>query len=205
MTSLPHRSLYFEFSSIRPSARPPSRLERLVAVDSSTITITITTTTSSSSMVKSSRRAGVTSPAAPVSVSVPKRAAGVRKARSHRPCPPCHSETRTFFGGRRRLRKPVSGPAKAGGQGSAGEGQKESGSRSMRMGEATEIELEDFMKTGRTGRRNAMSEISDPSLAGLSTASLPLDLAKLSCSESMDADSSSQLAKGTKQAKDPPS
>lgn len=42
--------------------------------------------------------------------------------------------------------------------------------------------LEEFLATGRTGRRNALGDIQDQVAGGLTTADLPLDMAKLSCS-----------------------
>ena len=41
--------------------------------------------------------------------------------------------------------------------------------------------FEDFLSSGRTGRRNAMHDISDEKAASVTTAQLPLDMAKLSC------------------------
>ena len=41
--------------------------------------------------------------------------------------------------------------------------------------------LEDFLNTGRSGRRNAMADIGDENIASISTSQLPLDMAKLSC------------------------
>ena len=74
-------------------------------------------------------------------------------------------------------RQPVAGTAKAGGQGS-GQGQGQGG-KAEAMDESKG--LEDFLNTGRTGRRNAMADIGDENIASISTSQLPLDMAKLSC------------------------
>ena len=42
--------------------------------------------------------------------------------------------------------------------------------------------IEDFAATGRTGRRNAMADILDSNHASVSTADLPFDMEKLTCS-----------------------
>lgn len=50
----------------------------------------------------------------------------------------------------------------------------------------TEVEcsavLEDFVNTGRTGRRNAVPDILDEKTASVSTGGLPFDMEKLNCS-----------------------
>jgi hypothetical protein len=49
----------------------------------------------------------------------------------------------------------------------------------------TEVEcsavLEDFVNTGRTGRRNAVPDILDEKTASVSTGGLPFDMEKLNC------------------------
>lgn len=47
--------------------------------------------------------------------------------------------------------------------------------------QATSPAFDDFLQTGRTGRRNAMPDITAEN-AGISTASLPDSLEKLTCS-----------------------
>ena len=42
--------------------------------------------------------------------------------------------------------------------------------------------LEEFIATGRTGRRNAMPDILDSQKAAVSTGGLPFDMEKLNCS-----------------------
>ena len=42
--------------------------------------------------------------------------------------------------------------------------------------------LEDFIATGRTGRRNAMPDILDSQKASVGTGSLQFDMEKLNCS-----------------------
>nr|KAG5686514.1 hypothetical protein BaRGS_031331 [Batillaria attramentaria] len=50
------------------------------------------------------------------------------------------------------------------------------------MGEVeVKVKTEEFLATGRTGRRNALPDISDELAAYTSTGDLPLDMAKLSC------------------------
>ena len=50
---------------------------------------------------------------------------------------------------------------------------------------AAEVEnthqVEDFLNTGRTGRRNAMADVMDSKQTTVSTADLPFELDKLSC------------------------
>lgn len=57
----------------------------------------------------------------------------------------------------------------------------------------TEVEcsavLEDFVNTGRTGRRNAVPDILDEKTASVSTGGLPFDMEKLNCSDNNKTDS----------------
>ena len=48
------------------------------------------------------------------------------------------------------------------------------------MGGAADVD--DFLATGRTGRRNAMSDIHDEKCATVATGDLPSELSKMSCS-----------------------
>lgn len=52
----------------------------------------------------------------------------------------------------------------------------------------TEVEcstvLDDFVNSGRTGRRNAVADILDEKAAKVSTGGLPFDMEKLNCSGS---------------------
>ncbi|XP_070209532.1 cAMP-dependent protein kinase inhibitor beta-like [Littorina saxatilis] len=97
-------------------------------------------------------------------------------------------------------KQPVAGTAEAGGQGSAPDkSQKDKDGSEMETKEA----LENFMHTGRTGRRNAMPDISDETHAGLTTAELPLDMAKLSCAEG--GSKSGQSSKSPPKTSNPPS
>ncbi len=48
--------------------------------------------------------------------------------------------------------------------------------------QATSPAFDDFLQTGRTGRRNALPDIHDDDNASINTASLPDSLQKLSCS-----------------------
>ncbi|OWF34971.1 uncharacterized protein LOC110443520 [Mizuhopecten yessoensis] len=53
----------------------------------------------------------------------------------------------------------------------------------------TEVEmshLEEFVNTGRTGRRNAMADIQDEQNNSVSTAPITFDMDKLSCHDSSD-------------------
>lgn len=43
--------------------------------------------------------------------------------------------------------------------------------------------MEDFLSTGRTGRRNAMPDILDEQKAAVGTGSLQFDMEKLNCSD----------------------
>ncbi|XP_076437999.1 uncharacterized protein LOC143277141 isoform X2 [Babylonia areolata] len=103
------------------------------------------------------------------------------------------------------MAKPVSGPdtasdTAAGGSGSRGQGQVVGQSGGSPMDDQSKIEMEGFLSTGRTGRRNAVPEISDPALASLSTADLPMNMAKMSCSESADGSSTGVEGKDSKQS-----
>lgn len=57
----------------------------------------------------------------------------------------------------------------------------------------TEVEcsavLEDFVNSGRTGRRNAVPDILDEKAAAVSTGGLPFDMEKLNCSDDSKPDS----------------
>ena len=44
------------------------------------------------------------------------------------------------------------------------------------------VVVEDFLQTGRTGRRNAMADITDPRIAGVSTAGVDFTFDKMSMS-----------------------
>jgi len=45
------------------------------------------------------------------------------------------------------------------------------------------VVVEDFLQTGRTGRRNAMADITDPRIAGVSTAGVDFTFDKMSMSD----------------------
>lgn len=67
-----------------------------------------------------------------------------------------------------------------GGQVSEGQGQAEASN----MGEVgPAAEMEEFLGSGRTGRRNALPDITDEVVGTTTTADLPLDMAKLSCAD----------------------
>lgn len=54
--------------------------------------------------------------------------------------------------------------------------------------------LEEFIATGRTGRRNAMPDILDSQKAAVSTGGLPFDMEKLNCSDDSKTAQPSQAA-----------
>ncbi|RWS25344.1 hypothetical protein B4U80_10357 [Leptotrombidium deliense] len=54
------------------------------------------------------------------------------------------------------------------------------------MNSTTVVEIDDFLQTGRTGRRNAVPDIKDDPNTKVTTADLPLELQKLTCSETSD-------------------
>ena len=56
--------------------------------------------------------------------------------------------------------------------------------------------LEDFLNTGRTGRRNAVPDLVDDRNAAVTTADLPGALEKLSCGEGTSSASSSSSSCG---------
>ncbi|KAI1285832.1 hypothetical protein HDE_11500 [Halotydeus destructor] len=58
----------------------------------------------------------------------------------------------------------------------------------------------DFLNTGRVGRRNAVPDIDGDSSARVSTADLPLEMEKLSCSSSKAGPSSDSTASTSGQA-----
>lgn len=49
------------------------------------------------------------------------------------------------------------------------------------------VGLDEFIASGRTGRRNALPDIRDEKLAATDTSSLPNDLAKLQCRDDDEA------------------
>ncbi|VDI26489.1 cAMP-dependent protein kinase inhibitor beta-like isoform X3 [Mytilus galloprovincialis] len=51
------------------------------------------------------------------------------------------------------------------------------------------VVLEDFVNSGRTGRRNAVPDILDEKAAAVSTGGLPFDMEKLNCSDDSKPDS----------------
>ncbi|KAK3576920.1 hypothetical protein CHS0354_017598 [Potamilus streckersoni] len=56
--------------------------------------------------------------------------------------------------------------------------------------------LQDFLATGRTGRRNALPDILDEQKASINTGSLAFDMNKLSCSDDKGNTSSTEGASG---------
>ncbi|GFS51774.1 cAMP-dependent protein kinase inhibitor gamma [Nephila pilipes] len=68
--------------------------------------------------------------------------------------------------------------------------------------QATSPAFDDFLQTGRTGRRNAMPDIRADN-AAISTASLPDSLQKLSCSDLQMDTSCSGQATGNGQESQP--
>lgn len=55
-------------------------------------------------------------------------------------------------------------------------------SRDIRMEGEAPANIDDFLNTGRTGRRNAVPDIIEDTSAKVSTADLPAQMGKLTCS-----------------------
>lgn len=60
--------------------------------------------------------------------------------------------------------------------------------------------MEDFIATGRTGRRNAMPDILDSEKAAVSTGGLPFEMEKLNCSDDSKTSQPSQVPATNTQA-----
>lgn len=65
----------------------------------------------------------------------------------------------------------------------------------------TQAGLDEFIATGRTGRRNAMPDILDSQTAGVGTGGLAFDMEKLNCSDGNKSADGSMEAAGTSSEK----